>query len=175
MAATKNKIWSEELGEELVRLVGLGLTINQMLESIKESMGITMCANNLSKWKNPKNEKRYKKEFAEAYAEAFKASADVIEAEVLKIADDTTKDVYEDTNKSGDVIKRPNNANVQRDRLRIDVRKSMMTVRNRDKYGKTDTLSHVGNPDQPIIVTNFGDKKPAEKNPFSVNRISKEN
>lgn len=173
--AKQKAVWSEELGAELIRLVGLGKTMKEQVEGVKESMGVTMCADNIQKWKNPKLKSRYKKEFAEAYAEAYKNGADVIEAEVLRIADDTSKDTYEDKNKSGVVVKRPNNASVQRDRLRIDVRHRMMTVRNREKYGKTDTMTHVGNADQPIIVTNFGDKKPKEKNPFEMNRISKEN
>ncbi len=162
-----NDIWSEELGEQIIILTGMGKTHKKICEVV----GIS--ENRLSGWLSPRN-KFYKKEFSEAFGVAYKSGADYVFDDAIDIADDDKNDLYKDKGKAGQITKRPNSASVQRSRLRYDARIRYAGTRNKDKYGKIDTLKHEGNPDQPIIVTNFGDK-PKETVLLPQDRISTEN
>ena len=62
-------------------------------------------------------------------AEYLQARADGMECmsdEILEIADDGTLDTYESEGKNGRVFMAVNNANIQRDKLRVDTRKFLM-------------------------------------------------
>ncbi len=146
------KKWSKRLGERAIELAGIGCTLSQICKDIGVDASI------LCMWKR-EGSPYYKKEFAEAYALAYREGADVLEAESLAIADDTTGDTYEDVNKAGVVTNRPNSANVQRDKLRIETRQFMATVRNRAKFGKSEVMKHEGTVETSFIINKFGSGK----------------
>ncbi len=56
-------------------------------------------------------------------------------SDILEIADDGTLDLVPGLNKYGDEVMVPNHANVQRDRLRIDSRKWLLSRLNAKVYG----------------------------------------
>ncbi len=163
-----NNVWTEEIGAQCVILTGRGKTHKKICKAVGISEKV------LTSWLNPHNKSAYKKEFAEAFRQAYKDGADYVFDDALDIVDDDSGDLYKDKGKGGQVTKRPNSASVQRSRLRYDCRIRYAGIRNKDKFGKVDTLKHEGNPDQPIIVTNFGDK-PKETVIIGKDRISKEN
>lgn len=163
-----NDVWTEEIGEKCILLTGRGMTHKKICKEVGVS------TDTLTSWLNPHDKKTYKKEFAESFRQAYKDGADYVFDDALDIVDDASGDLYDDCGKLGQTTKRPNSASVQRSRLRYDCRIRYAGIRNKDKFGKVDTLKHEGNPDQPIIVTNFGDK-PKETVVIPKNRISKDN
>jgi hypothetical protein len=66
-------------------------------------------------------------EFAKEYAQAKRDATEIMEAEILEIADDASQD----RKKNG----RVNKEHINRARLRIDTRKWVMKVRSPQKYG----------------------------------------
>jgi transcriptional regulator with XRE-family HTH domain len=165
--------WTEDLGDLLVYLVGQGMTQRELckLAGINTS---TLC-----EWKK-EGGSSYKKEFALAYADAYKyEGADNIEAECKEIADDASRDMYEGETKFG-IVQKPNIVPVNRAKVQIDVRQRQMAVRNRDKYGKSENLTQIGAVESSFTILKFGDgtntpKKEEKKEVLSVNRISNEN
>jgi hypothetical protein len=68
-------------------------------------------------------------------------------SDILEIADDGTLDTMPGLNKYGDEVQVPNHANVQRDRLRIDSRKWLLSKLAAKKYGdrmEVDVSGEVG-------------------------------
>lgn len=76
----------------------------------------------------------------EQYTRAKLRSAEVMDDEILSIADDTSNDTYVDK----DLIKKPNAAAIQRSRLRIDARNTLKAQRNLKKYGAKADLTSGG-------------------------------
>ena len=76
------------------------------------------------------------REFCQQYARAREAQADNLFEECLAIADETEGDVVLATGEDGKAIARPNPANVQRARLRVDTRKWAAGKLAPKKYGE---------------------------------------
>jgi hypothetical protein len=144
--------FTDDMGEHLIYLVGMGKTQVEICNEVGIT-SVTLCA-----WKNEKSP-YYKKEFAEQYKIAYKDGADVISAECKEIADNSEGDVYDDVNSKGVTVSRPNNANVQRDKLRIETRRWMCAIRNKEKYGKLDVSKDISNVETTFIINQFGDGK----------------
>jgi len=76
------------------------------------------------------------REFCQQYARAREAQADKLFEECLAIADEAEGDVILATGEDGKAIARPNPANVQRARLRVDTRKWAAGKLAPKKYGE---------------------------------------
>jgi len=88
--------------------------------------------------------------FLEQYARAKQESADAMAEEILFIADDSTGDYSEDEQNGNKGIRKLNNENVQRSRLRVDTRKWLMAKMKPKKYG--DQLDITSKGDKIIII-----------------------
>ena len=76
------------------------------------------------------------REFCQQYARAREAQADKLFEGCLAIADEAEGDVVLATGEDGKAIARPNHANVQRARLRVDTRKWAAGKLAPKKYGE---------------------------------------
>jgi hypothetical protein len=74
-------------------------------------------------------------ELRDQYAAARDDLLEYWASDILEIADDGTLDTMPGLNKYGDEVMIPNHANVQRDRLRIDSRKWLLSKLAARKYG----------------------------------------
>jgi hypothetical protein len=87
--------------------------------------------------------------FAEQYARARKAQAELLADELLDIADDGSNDFME--TKHGPVV---DQENINRSRLRVDTRKWYLSKVLPKIYG--DKLIHQGDETQPLVVKHIG-------------------
>lgn len=78
---------------------------------------------------------REKPELRDRYVSARDDLMEYWASDILEIADDGTQDVMPGLNKFGDEVMVPNHANVQRDRLRIDSRKWLLSRLKHQVYG----------------------------------------
>ena len=76
-------------------------------------------------------------------------------SDILEIADDGTLDVIPGLNKYGDEVMVPNHANVQRDRLRIDSRKWLLSKLAARKYGDRLEVEHSGEVQHTVDITSL--------------------
>jgi hypothetical protein len=165
--------WTEDLGDLLVYLVGQGMTQKPLCKLA----GINTST--LGAWKK-EGGPYYRKEFAIAYEDAYRhEGADNIMSECVQIADDTSQDMYEGESKWG-VVQKPNIVPTNRAKVRIDIRMRQCAVRNKEKYGKSDTLTHQGAIETTFDIIHFGDgtntpKKEEKKEILQQNRLSTEN
>ena len=90
--------------------------------------------------------------FAKLFAEAQLERTECWAEELLEIADNSGADVLEYEGSDGHVRPMPNNAAVQRDRLRSDNRKWLMGKQNPSKYGNTDRLELTGAGGGPVLL-----------------------
>jgi hypothetical protein len=102
-------------------------------------------------------------EFSQQYARAREAQADKLFEECLAIADETEGDIVLETGEDGKAIARPNHANVQRARLRVDTRKWAAGKLAPKKYG--EHFTHVGdqegpNSPRPAVIVTVGPGAP---------------
>jgi hypothetical protein len=74
-------------------------------------------------------------------------------SDILEIADDGTLDVIPGLNKYGDEVMVPNHANVQRDRLRIDSRKWLLSRLKPQVYGDRLEVEHSGEVQHRVDIT----------------------
>lgn len=81
-------------------------------------------------------------EFAEMYTRARETQMEAMAAEILEIADD--KPVCEVPDPDGGVSVRVDAAGIQRNRLRVDTRKWLMSKLAPKKYGDKITAEHTG-------------------------------
>lgn len=88
-------------------------------------------------------------ELRELYARAKDDQLDLIEDEILEIADDATNDFMEIETKKGTKVVFDKEA-VMRSNLRIEARKWLMGKLKPKKYGDRTTLA--GDPEQPVEV-----------------------
>jgi hypothetical protein len=96
---------------------------------------------------------RWLREKAELRDQYVLARDDLMEywaSDILEIADDGTQDTIPGLNKFGDEVMVPNHANVQRDRLRIDSRKWLLSRLKPKVYGDHLEVEHSG--DVGVIV-----------------------
>jgi len=91
-------------------------------------------------------------EFAKLFAEAQLARTECWAEELLEIADNSAADVLEYEGSDGHIRPMPNNAAVQRDRLRSENRKWLMGKHHPQKYGNTDRLELTGAGGGPILL-----------------------
>ncbi len=78
---------------------------------------------------------REKPELRDRYVQARDDLMEYWASDILEIADDGTLDLVPGLNKYGDEVMVPNHANVQRDRLRIDSRKWLLSRLKPQVYG----------------------------------------
>lgn len=96
---------------------------------------------------------REKPEFRDQYEQAKNESADALFEEMLDIADDGTNDWMQIHDKDGENIGwKLNGENVQRSRLRVDVRKWAASKLKPKKYGERVDLNHGTQPDDPLAA-----------------------
>ena len=74
-------------------------------------------------------------------------------SDIIEIADDGTLDTMAGLNKYGDEVMVPNHANVQRDRLRIDARKWLLSKLAPRKYGDRLEVEHSGEVQHRVDIT----------------------
>jgi hypothetical protein len=85
---------------------------------------------------------RVNPEFSKQYEQAKAEAADAMAEELLDIADDGANDYMEKLDEAGEVAGyRVNGENIQRSRLRADVRKFLMAKMKPKKYGEQTTLT----------------------------------
>ena len=104
------------------------------------------------------------REFCQQYARAREAQADRLFEECLAIADEAEGDVVLTTGEDGKAIARPNHANVQRARLRVDTRKWAAGKLAPKKYGEHFTHGF-GDQEWPIsprpaVIVTIGGTRP---------------
>lgn len=87
---------------------------------------------------------RDKPELRDQYAIARDDLLDHWAEDLIEIADDGTLDTMPGTDKHGNEVMVANHANVQRDRLRIDARKWLMSRLGPKKYGDHVEVEHSG-------------------------------
>jgi len=101
-------------------------------------------------------------EFATQYARAREQLVEHWADEVLDIADDGTLDTIQGTNKHGQEVQVSNPSNVQRDRLRVDSRKWLMSKLAPKKYGDKLDVEHSGEVVHQIVST-LSDREKARR------------
>lgn len=138
MAST---IYTDELADEICRLISeseYGLrkmvTQNPHLPDVATMM----------RWLANKENKAYDY-FREQYALAKEMQADYLAERLIEISDDDKNDTIETEKGSF-----PNNEWINRSRLRVDVRKWLMSKILPKKYG--DNLKLSGDPENPIAI-----------------------
>lgn len=94
------------------------------------------------------------KEFSEQYTRAREAGMDAMAEEILDIAEE--KPMATITFGENGIKECVDNAGIQRNRLRVDTRKWLMSKLAPKKYG--DKLVHEGNADAPLVVEHIGRK-----------------
>jgi len=82
--------------------------------------------------------------FREQYTHAREVLMEYWADEIVDIADDGTLDTIPGTNKHGQEVQVSNPSNVQRDRLRVDSRKWLMSKLAPKKYGDKLDVEHSG-------------------------------
>jgi len=87
---------------------------------------------------------REKPELRDQYAIARDDLLDHWAEDLIEISDDGTLDTMPGTDKHGNEVMVANHANVQRDRLRIDARKWLMSRLGPKKYGDHVEVEHSG-------------------------------
>lgn len=93
--------------------------------------------------------------FIDNYAQAKEDQMDYMATEIIEIADDSRNDYIEKLTESGDVVMALDRDNIQRDRLRVDTRKWLMSKLKPKKYGEKTTTEHVtpdGEPAEYVIL-----------------------
>lgn len=130
-------IFTEELAdiicEELIEGKSLAAICNNSLLPTKSTVMLWLK-------KGRDGDERYKA-FSDQYLRARELQSDVIEDEILDIADDSSKDTYTD----GDGNKRVDNEAIQRSKLRVDARFRMLE-RRRPKAQKVELTGKDGKP-----------------------------
>ena len=86
------------------------------------------------------------REFRDQYVLAHEVQADLSFDEILKIADDASKDFVEVTTADGTVSKRVDYDHIQRSKLRVDARKWAAARLAPKKYGERIAQQHEGAP-----------------------------
>jgi len=132
--------YSPGLAEAICKAIAAG-------QSVREA-----CAANGISWTVVYGWVDKRPEFAKLFAEAQLARTECWAEELLEIADNSGGDVLEYEGSDGHVRPMPNNAAVQRDRLRSDNRKWLMGKQNPQKYGNTDRLELTGAGGGPILL-----------------------
>ena len=132
--------YSPGLAEAICKAIAAG-------QSVREA-----CAANGISWTVVYGWVDKRPEFAKLFAEAQLARTECWAEELLEIADNSGGDVLEYEGSDGHVRPMPNNAAVQRDRLRSDNRKWLMGKHHPQKYGNTDRLELTGAGGGPILL-----------------------
>lgn len=96
---------------------------------------------------------------AKRYARACEERAEDIFEDILKIADDSGKDKID----IGDGVMAVNHEAMQRDRLRVDARKWMLSKMNPKKYGDKTDITTGGEPINKMVVEFKNFSKPKKK------------
>lgn len=136
-------IYSEELGLKICDLLASGMSLLQICKQ-KEMPDKATVFNWLGK----------KQAFLDNYIRAREAQMETMAHEIEEIADNEEGDFY-----SSDKGFVPNHAKIQRDKLRVDTKKWLMSKMKPKKYGERQTL--VGEQDNPLtinLVTKMPDK-----------------
>jgi len=91
-------------------------------------------------------------EFAAQLKAAQAARAELMAAEILEIADDSSADFIEFETPSGRIRREPNHELVQRSRLRVETRKYLMEKWSPKEYGNVNRLELTGAGGGPILL-----------------------
>lgn len=140
--------YSEELGNIIIHLTLMG----HPLALIARAVGINRFT--ILGWKR-KSSEEYIPEFTRRFEIAYENSNEVLFSHIRVIMKDKSGDMYAD-NKNGNTIMRPNNANVQRDKLILD--KLFHMIRTRQRTFKT-------NSNITVYITQYGTNKNGEPKP----------
>ncbi len=125
--------YSPEMGELICAKIASGKTLSEICR--KQGMPARQTV------------LRWRREHSGFDTEYTRARVDQMENwgdDCVEIADDDTLDTLDSVDKQGNSIQVPNHANVQRDRLRIDTRKFMMSKIARHIYGERVEHEHSG-------------------------------
>lgn len=96
---------------------------------------------------------REKPELRDQYVNARDDLMEYWASDILEIADDGSLDTMPGLNKFGDEVQVPNHANVQRDRLRIDSRKWLLSKLQPRQYGDRLEVEHGGEVGLTVDIT----------------------
>ncbi len=146
--------FTQEKADTLVEMACQGETHVSMCEAV----GIVPMT--LQRWLNPASS-YFKKGFYDLFIPAYKFGADILEGKSHEAALDSSEDLYEDMDKDGNVIMRPNMASVQRARLRVDSYIRLAGHRNSLKYGRVERAVLAGAGDINVQIINYGGEKKA--------------
>ena len=125
--------YSPEMGELICAKIASGKTLSEICR--KQGMPARQTV------------LRWRREHSGFDTEYTRARVDQMENwgdDCVEIADDDTLDTLDSVDKQGNSIQVANHANVQRDRLRIDTRKFMMSKIARHIYGERVNHEHSG-------------------------------
>lgn len=128
---------------EIVAAICIRMADGQTITSICRDVGMPNVRT-VRRWKNEH------KEFAELYKAAHDALVENWADELVDIADDSTNDFIERTKRDGSTELAFNPEAVQRAKLRVDVRKWLLSKLLQDRYG--DKVVVGGNDGGPITI-----------------------
>ncbi len=115
--------FTEELGEDICdRILNC-----ESIEAICKSVGI--AHNTLIAWRDPEKA-AYQEEFSKRFTLCLKDSADIFVGRAVAEALDDSRDWYNEVNKSGESVRKPNHAGSSRSKLIIDTCFTMAAFRN---------------------------------------------
>jgi hypothetical protein len=126
-------LYSDALGERICELVISGLTLREITKA-EDMPGRTTVFKWLARHE----------EFRDQYARAKELQAELMEEEILEIADDGTNDWRDRQVRDGWVVREVDTEHINRSRLRVDTRKWIMAKRLPKKYGELQKLEHSG-------------------------------
>ena len=137
--------YCQAIGDYICREITKGRTLTSICKEDKMPTIPTVYS-----WLSVLN-KNYKPDFFKSYSLAKEIQMDVMADQLCEIADDAINDYMEKMRKDGTVEEVFNAEHVQRSRLRVDVRKWLMSKVAPKKYG--DKIQLTGKDDKPLIPT----------------------
>lgn len=129
--------YTEEMGDQICAKLAEGKSLASICRDEPFPSTVTVYA-----WM------RKYPEFLNNYVRAREDQADTLADEILAISDDSTNDTIVDPDTGA---LKANTEWINRSRLRVDARKWIASKLKPKKYG--DSMTHKGDPDQPISVS----------------------
>lgn len=143
----RHSLYNDSLAEEICTRLAAGETLRAICQSEHIPAHSTVLG-----WVNDLPS------FADRYARARQMGLDVIAEEIIEIADESSSDTV--SSERGDM---PNSEWIARSRLRVDVRKWLLSKLRPDKYGDRSTLDLNGKVDLTMTVAETLRTKRAER------------
>ncbi|MGL1921975.1 MAG: terminase small subunit protein [Hyphomicrobiales bacterium] len=145
--------YSKKLGDKICSFIIEGYSLRQIENEDGMPSKTTIC-----RWLASGNET-----FRDQYARAREAQTEIMQDEILEIADDGSNDWMKREIKGGLEVDVANAEHISRSRLRIDARKWLMGKMKPKKYGDRTILA--GDKENPIAIVptlNIFDMRPDE-------------